>query len=65
MKRNDLQEQQTDLFANAPTPPGLTTLRHQRDELVVLISRLLWEVAQGSSTTASASKEIGHEQDQH
>lgn len=61
MKRSNVQEQ-ADLFSNEPAPPALTTLQHHRDDLVVLVSRLLWEVIQGS--TAMASKENNHEQDQ-
>ena len=62
MKRGNVQEQ-ADLFSNVPAPPGLATLQHHRDELVDLISRLLREVVQGP--TATASKGNGHEQDQH
>lgn len=61
MKRSNVQEQ-ADLFSNGPVPPALTTLTNHRDELVVLIGRLLWEVVQGP--TATASKENNHEQDQ-
>jgi hypothetical protein len=61
MKRSNAQEQ-PDLFSSVPAPPGLTTLQHHRDELVDLIGRLLWEVIQGPSSTAT--KESSHEQDQ-
>ena len=61
MKRSNVQEQ-VDLFSSVPAPPALTTLQHQRDDLVVLVGRLLWEVVQGP--TATASKENNHEQDQ-
>ena len=60
MKRNNVQEQ-ADLFSSVPAPPGLTTLRHHRDELIDLIDRLLWEVVQGPA--AVANKERSHEQD--
>ena len=61
MKRSNAQEQ-TDLFSNVPAPPALATLQLHHDELVELISRLLWEVAQGPTTQACT--ENTHEQDQ-
>jgi hypothetical protein len=60
MTRSNVQEQ-GDLFSNTPTPPGLTTLQHHRDELIDLIGRLLWEVVQGPA--AVANKEESDEQD--
>ncbi len=61
MKRSKVQEQ-ADLFSNEATPVVLTALQHNRDELVDLISRLLWEVVQGP--TATTSRGNAHEQDQ-
>jgi hypothetical protein len=61
MKRSSVQEQ-ADLFSNEPSSAILTTLQQHRHELVDLIGRLLWEVVQGP--TATASKENHHEQDQ-
>ena len=60
MKRSNVQEQ-VDLFSSVPAPPGLTTLQHNRDDLIDLIGRLLWEVVQGP--TAIATKERSHERD--
>lgn len=53
---------QTDLFSTMPAPPAMVTLQLHHDELVDLISRLLWEVVQGP--TAPPSTENAHEQDQ-
>lgn len=61
MKHSNAQEQ-ADLFSNVPAPPALATLQLHHDELVDLVSRLLWEVVQGPTT--QASKENAHEQDQ-
>jgi hypothetical protein len=61
MKHSNVQEQ-SDLFSNVPAPPALATLQLHHDELVDLISRLLWEVVRGP--TAQASGENAHEQDQ-
>ena len=61
MKHATAQEQ-TDLFSNAPAPPALATLQLHHDELVDLISRLLWQVVQGP--TNQVCTENAHEQDQ-
>jgi len=61
MKRRNAQEQ-TDLFSNVPAPPALATLQLHHDELVDLISRLLWEVVQGPTT--QVCRENAHEQNQ-
>ena len=53
---------QCDLFSSVPVPPALTSLEAQHDELVELLSRLLWEVVQ--ATEPSMTKESGDEQDQ-
>jgi hypothetical protein len=50
MKRSDLSVQ-CDLFSSVPTLPALATLELHHDELVELLSRLLWEVAQSSDET--------------
>ena len=60
MNRSNLCVQH-DLFSNVPAPPKLTSLQLQNDELVELLSRLLWEVARA---TDPSTKETGHEQDQ-
>ena len=36
---------QTDLFGAATAPAPLTSLQQHRDELVELLSQLLWQVA--------------------
>ena len=61
MKLSDPQEQ-ADLFSNAPAPPPMATLHLHHNELIDLLSRLLWEVVQGPR--AQASREKVHEQDQ-
>lgn len=52
---------QRDLFSNVAPPPALTSLQLQHDELVELLSRLLWEVVQA---TDPSMKETSDEQDQ-
>ena len=61
MKRGSVPVQ-CDLFGNVPTAPALGILQRHHDELVELLSRLLWEVAQGVDDTMS--RESPHEQDQ-
>lgn len=62
MRRSNAHEQ-TDLFSNVAAPSALATLQLHHDELVDLISKLLWEVVvQG--LTPPASTENAHEQDQ-
>jgi len=39
---------QHDLFSSAPAAPPLANLEIRHDELVELLSRLLWEVAQSA-----------------
>ncbi len=53
---------QTDLFDAAAAPPPLTSLQLHRDELVELLSQLLWQVA--SQAEADQRLEDGDEQDQ-
>ena len=53
---------QCDLFGSVSAPPALTSLELQHDELVELLSRLLWEVAQ--ATEPSMTKVSDDEQDQ-
>jgi hypothetical protein len=60
MKRCSVRGQ-SDLFNNATAPPALTGLQGT-DELVDLLSRLLWEVVQGAKS--QANKEGDHDQDQ-
>ncbi len=62
MKRSSLPVQ-TDLFSGGPAPPVVTSLQAQHDELVELLSKLLWEVVQ--ATHASTLEEASGEQDQH
>ena len=42
---------QHDLFSSAPPAPALTCLELHHDELVELLSRLLWEVARSPDRT--------------
>lgn len=53
---------QTDLFDAAPAPPPLTSLQLHRDELVELLSQLLWQVA--SRVDVAQRLEDDDEQDQ-
>ena len=53
---------QTDLFDAAPAPARMTSLQQQRDELVELLSQLLWQVA--SQADAAQRLEDDDEQDQ-
>jgi len=43
---------QTDLFDAAASPAPLTSLQLHRDELVELLSQLLWQVATALGSTA-------------
>jgi hypothetical protein len=61
MKRSSLSVQ-CDLFSSVPTLPTLATLELHHDELVELLSRLLWEVAHSMDETMT--KESRDEQDQ-
>ena len=53
---------QNDLFSSVPTPPALTTLELHHDELVELLSQLLWQVA--SNPDPIPLQESSDEQDQ-
>jgi hypothetical protein len=53
---------QTDLFDAAAAPAPLASLQLHRDELVDLLSRLLWQVA--SQPDATQQLEVDDEQDQ-
>ena len=44
MKRSNPTVQH-DLFSSVPAPPALASLELRHDELVELLSRLLWQVA--------------------
>jgi hypothetical protein len=52
---------QTELFSDLPAPPALTSLQQHHDELVDLLSRLLWEIVQACTETTPA--EVHDEQD--
>lgn len=54
---------QTDLFDTAAVPSPLTSMQLQRDELVELLSQLLWQVA--SQAGVAQRLEDDDEQDQH
>ena len=54
---------QRDLFSSVPAPPALASLQQQHDELVELLSQLLWNVAH-SNTETIKTQETCHEQDQ-
>jgi len=50
---------QRDLFNSAASPPMVTTLQQRHDELVELLSQLLWEAA--AITDQPTSREDGNE----
>ena len=52
---------QCELFANVPAVATLGILQRHHDELVELLSRLMWEVAQGVGD--KMTRESLHEQD--
>ena len=54
---------QRDLFNSVPAPPALASLQSHHDELVELLSQLLWTVVH-SNTETIKTQENGHEQDQ-
>jgi hypothetical protein len=60
MKRSSLPVQ-CDLFGSVPARPTLTILQRHHDELVELLSRLIWEVEQG--VDYKMTRESAHEQD--
>lgn len=53
---------QTDLFNSALAPTALQSLEHHHEEILQLVSQLLWQVVHAAET--SQSKENGNEQDQ-
>ena len=53
---------QCELFGSDPGVPALTSLQLRHDELVELLSRLLWEVARGID--GATIKDERDEQDQ-
>jgi hypothetical protein len=53
---------QADLFGSAASLPSLTNLQLRHDELVDLLSQMLWQVAR--DTDAIQSQEDDDEQDQ-
>lgn len=57
MKRSNVPVQ-SDLFTDPPAMPALTSLQQNHEELVDLLSRLLWEVTRPN---APATRETGHE----
>jgi hypothetical protein len=54
---------QCELFTSVPAPPALASLELHHDELVELLSQLLWDVAR--SLEATENLEASDEQDQH
>ncbi len=54
---------QCDLFSRVPVPPALASMEVHHDELVELLSQLLWDVARGLD--AAENLEASDEQDQH
>jgi len=52
---------QPDLFSSVPAPPALASLELHHDELVELLSRLLWQVASNPDPIPEESRD---EQDQ-
>jgi len=61
MKRTSVALQ-SDMFNGVPAPPVVSSLQHNHDELVNLLSSLLWEVI--VDPQPQATKENTHEQDQ-
>ena len=61
MKRRSLCTQR-DLFGSDPVTPARTNLQLHHEELVELLSRLLWEVAEDIGETTA--KEDDDDQDQ-
>jgi len=58
---------QCDLFSSVPAPPALASLQLHHDELVELLSQLLWNVARSNSDKVPETiktQENCHEQDQ-
>ncbi len=53
---------QRDLFNSVPAPPALAGLQAHHEELLELLSQLLWDVAH--SAEMIKNRENGHEQDQ-
>ena len=53
---------QNDLFSSVPAPPALASLELHHDELVELLSQLLWQVA--SNPDPIPHQESSDEQDQ-
>jgi hypothetical protein len=53
---------QNDLFSSVPAPPALASLELHHDELVELLSQLLWQVA--SNPDPIPLQESSDEQDQ-
>jgi hypothetical protein len=53
---------QFDLFSSDPAAPALADLQLHQEELVDLLSRLLWEVA--AHTAQTTAKEGDDDQDQ-
>jgi hypothetical protein len=56
------QPVQCDLFSSLTGPPPLTSLQLRHDELVELLSQLLWGVIRSAETNQTS--ESGNEQDQ-
>lgn len=54
---------QRDLFNSVPAPPALAGLQSHHDELVALLSQLLWGVVHSDAETIK-NQESSHEQDQ-
>ncbi len=61
MKRSSLCVQ-SDLFSSVPAPPAFASLELHHNELVDLLSRLLWQVARSMDETMT--QESRDEQDQ-
>jgi hypothetical protein len=56
------QPVQCDLFSSLTRPPPLASLQLRHDELVELLSQLLWAVIRSAETNQTS--ESGNEQDQ-
>ena len=63
MKRRDLCAQ-CDMFSSVPIAPTLAVLQQHHEDLVELLSRLLWEVACAAYEVTSTTAENRDEQDQ-
>lgn len=53
---------QNDLFSSVPAPPALASLELHHDELVELLSQLLWQVASNLDPIPQQESRDGQDQ---